>query len=719
MIIWTMVLVFYGNFFTDPTYYPVHHSARLIQYIIDNTPLEVVSQERDYLGEVLNRRIDIIPFGDEAVPEKVKQRFSHGRIIYDIAKEGNKVCYVPVHNGRLLALIDPAFHMYRPGDCWSAFCVSFLIISVLSVLIGFWMTLSMIRRLSALKAVAEKIYHGDVTARITTPSSGLIGNVEACFNQMAESIQSILTNRQNLLNTIMRQFETLMAQISGHLKKLAFENAVPKAKNRAQILDQDVDVLERVISDMLLQEKKRAQANRPAPSSLQAARTLDERRRVRIGVMKFMSRMFLCIFGAFLLTQLCGLGVSQIAYKYLWARPTWYPARTMATLIQRAIDRTPIEQFPNRLETLQADLKRRIDLVSAETAHLFTKTLQQEFPCQMAYGVFNGREVFYAPVHAGAYALMIDPAFHLYRNNPSLRLHIYVLVSMFVLVTLLGVFLSLPIIINLKKIKEGIEGIRQDNLNVRVDIPLNRPIGALARCFNEMAERIQLLLNHQKILIQAVAHEIRTPLARIRFHLEMLTDAGSISEIHRRSGDIEEEIKELILLVNELRTLTTLDTLSTDLEVTPIVLHDTLAEIAAYHEKTNQRLSITLLNPPNGGLSITAHPVYFKLAIQNILSNAVRYAGQKVILGYGPIKEGVFIDICDDGPGIPVQARKSVLEPFTRLDGSRSRKSGGFGLGLAIVKHILLLHGGSVSIADNFPTGAIITTYWPGQGHTG
>lgn len=76
-------------------------------------------------------------------------------------------------------------------------------------------------------------------------------------------------------------------------------------------------------------------------------------------------------------------------------------------------------------------------------------------------------------------------------------------------------------------------------------------------------------------------------------------------------------------------------------------------------------------------------------------------------------KDEICNDILDEDPGIPVKDRKTVLQLFTRLDGSGSRNSGGFGLGLAIVDRIVAFHGGMVSIDDNFPRGARVTTFWP------
>jgi two-component system sensor histidine kinase RstB len=182
---------------------------------------------------------------------------------------------------------------------------------------------------------------------------------------------------------------------------------------------------------------------------------------------------------------------------------------------------------------------------------------------------------------------------------------------------------------------------------------------------------------------------------------------------------MEGEVEELNLLVNELGTFSTLDALTEEMETAPILLHEFLAEIAAYHRKTDGHIEIELQETAGENLRVMANPVYFKRAIQNILSNALRHAREKVVLCCKKEDGVIRIDVLDDGPGIPAKSRETVLHPFTRLDDSRSRHSGGFGLGLAIVDLIVSLHGGSVSIGDNAPQGACVTTFWPESGGAG
>jgi signal transduction histidine kinase len=84
--------------------------------------------------------------------------------------------------------------------------------------------------------------------------------------------------------------------------------------------------------------------------------------------------------------------------------------------------------------------------------------------------------------------------------------------------------------------------------------------------------------------------------------------------------------------------------------------------------------------------------------VRNLVDNAVRHAAGRVHLACGMSAEGAWIEVTDDGPGVPEEERQRVFERFVRLDESRAREDGGTGLGLAIVREVVQAHGGTVSI---------------------
>ncbi|MED5459278.1 MAG: ATP-binding protein, partial [Pseudomonadota bacterium] len=97
-----------------------------------------------------------------------------------------------------------------------------------------------------------------------------------------------------------------------------------------------------------------------------------------------------------------------------------------------------------------------------------------------------------------------------------------------------------------------------------------------------------------------------------------------------------------------------------------------------------------------------AEPRYLQRALQNLVGNACRYGKSQVVIRLWDEPRLVRIDVEDDGPGIPFDARADIFKPFARLDDSRARSSGGYGLGLSIVQKIMAGHGGSVTV-DSSP----------------
>ena len=108
-------------------------------------------------------------------------------------------------------------------------------------------------------------------------------------------------------------------------------------------------------------------------------------------------------------------------------------------------------------------------------------------------------------------------------------------------------------------------------------------------------------------------------------------------------------------------------------------------------------------------------PRLMAIALSNLIVNACRYARATVRLTLRAGAAGYELVVEDDGDGVPEAARAAVFKPFTRLDTSRNRETGGFGLGLAIVARIAALHGGAVAVeASSALGGACFTLRWPG-----
>lgn len=249
------------------------------------------------------------------------------------------------------------------------------------------------------------------------------------------------------------------------------------------------------------------------------------------------------------------------------------------------------------------------------------------------------------------------------------------------------------------------------NFDVRVNISKRSSLAQLAGAFNSMADRIQGLIESHKELTNAVSHELRTPLARIRFGLEMLVTTPDKKGRETYAEGIQSDVDELDELVSELLTYARFDRETIDPNIKE---HEVVSWFKGLAESlTSFPIRIQLhCSLHNNAVKACIDPKQMARAVGNLLQNAARYGNGTVRLALEQDGDYILIHVDDNGPGIPLKDRERIFEPFTRLDASRSKESGGFGLGLAIVKRIVNCHGGTVSVSDSDLGGSRFSIKW-------
>ncbi|MGZ5080821.1 MAG: ATP-binding protein [Usitatibacter sp.] len=255
--------------------------------------------------------------------------------------------------------------------------------------------------------------------------------------------------------------------------------------------------------------------------------------------------------------------------------------------------------------------------------------------------------------------------------------------------------------------------IGEGDFGVRAQLGKASLLQPIAASFNVMAERVRALLQSHRDLEQGVAHELRTPLAQLKFDLELARTSALEAEREERFTAMQRDIADLEDLVGELLVLANLS------EAPPYKPRDVPAgelidEVVrrATEEMRASGRSIAIEGPRHLPASITCDSKYLSRALVNVLRNAVRYARSKVALTVERAGSRTVISVDDDGPGVPPVERERLFEPFTRLEGSRGRDSGGVGLGLAIVKSVAEWHGGEARISDSPLGGARVSISW-------
>lgn len=240
--------------------------------------------------------------------------------------------------------------------------------------------------------------------------------------------------------------------------------------------------------------------------------------------------------------------------------------------------------------------------------------------------------------------------------------------------------------------------------------PLHDPLDNIALNTSSLIEHIsalekkhQLNLTNQKDLMHAVAHEFRGPMARITFALDLLNDDSSQKDADSLKNNIEMALTELDSLVTEVLDYSRLkdghQNLKPEYFDVVISLENVLNKTSLlYPEK---QFSLTNLSDSKT-IECFLDQRLIERALINLIRNAARFSSKQVLVSISINSDAdLEIAIEDDGSGVPPGKRERILEPFTRLDYSRNRDSGGVGLGLAIVNSVVKRHEGNLLINDS------------------
>jgi signal transduction histidine kinase len=219
-----------------------------------------------------------------------------------------------------------------------------------------------------------------------------------------------------------------------------------------------------------------------------------------------------------------------------------------------------------------------------------------------------------------------------------------------------------------------------------------REVRHLARAMNAMQDRINRLISDRTEALAAVSHDLRTPLARLRLRVGFLDDTEA-------QAPIEADLDEMEAMVGSV-----LSYLAGEGDVEPRRTIDLAALLATLVDDASDAGRPARYTGPNH-MPARLRPLAMKRVFANLVSNALNYAGNvSVTLLRQP--DALCVRVEDDGPGIPESELDRVLTPFYRVEGSRSRETGGLGLGLAIV-HREVLRDRGILLLCNRPEGGL------------
>lgn len=376
-------------------------------------------------------------------------------------------------------------------------------------------------------------------------------------------------------------------------------------------------------------------------------------------------------------------------------------------LMRRELREIPPKDWNKTINNLDLHLSFQLNIEP-----LGKRTLSPELDNRLRQGeiiALEGEYIFMQRMQHSHYVLVVGPIPYLFYLHQMRVLDLALLL-------LIGLSLGFPVFLwmrphwqDLLKLENAAQRLGAGYLDERTHFDTTSSLNRLGIAFNQMADNINTLIASKKQLLDGIAHELRTPLVRLRYRLAM---SENLTESEQQS--LNRDISQLESLIDELLTYARLDRPQVALNVEPLNLPQWLKEKVQ---------DIRLLHADREILLDIPHHVDFggidqrlmERVLDNLVNNALRYCVERLRIALWCDGENACLQVEDDGPGIPLTERQKVFEPFVRLDPSRDRATGGCGLGLAIVHSIAIAYQGGISVDSSSLGGASFRFCWPIQ----
>jgi signal transduction histidine kinase len=236
-----------------------------------------------------------------------------------------------------------------------------------------------------------------------------------------------------------------------------------------------------------------------------------------------------------------------------------------------------------------------------------------------------------------------------------------------------------------------------------LDINRKDEIGHLAKSFQEMTEKLSENDRIRKEFISDVSHDFQSPLLNIKGYSELLLDENlGIEERQSYASVIQSETERLSSLTQQLLLLTSLDQLSSPLDIKNFRLDKQLKETILKYRWLLEEKSMTL-SMDLDEVDFNGDPAFLEKVWENLFSNALKYTSEEGVVEIS-LKENessVVISVHDNGIGISDEEIERIFDRFYRADNSRTREISGTGLGLSIVQQVVKLHDGTIRVIGN------------------
>ena len=283
------------------------------------------------------------------------------------------------------------------------------------------------------------------------------------------------------------------------------------------------------------------------------------------------------------------------------------------------------------------------------------------------------------------------------KANQSNSLLPIFLTSLFYLAVLALMLVWLyPLAKRLMTLRQTAKSFGEGDLNQRINVGTISYIRDLELEFNRMAQRIDDLVTDIKLLSSAVSHDLRTPLARIRFGIDTIAEEDDPVLRKKFERRISDNVDEMVDLVESLLSYARLDQTLITLNKAPVDFKKLIN--TCINNKSQDDIELTL-QVPQQQVMVDGDLSYLMVLMSNLLQNAYQYCHSQIHVSVAEQGSNIIVTVSDDGQGIVIEQREQILKPFIRGKNSE-QKVKGYGMGLAIVKRIVEWHHGNISI-DN------------------
>ncbi|MET0248935.1 MAG: ATP-binding protein [Sphingobium sp.] len=224
-------------------------------------------------------------------------------------------------------------------------------------------------------------------------------------------------------------------------------------------------------------------------------------------------------------------------------------------------------------------------------------------------------------------------------------------------------------------------------------------VRGLTMAFNAMRARIFAMLDEKDRMLGAIGHDLRTPLASLRVRAESVEDEGERARMSETIEEMNRMLEDILSLARAGRSAQAAQ--KVDLSALADAVVEDFIELGS---------PVAMIESDRAVANV--RPQQIRRALRNLIENATVY-GERARVSVVQVDGVVRLIVEDDGPGIAEDRMAEMMEPFTRLEGSRNRETGGAGLGLALVRAIMAEHGGQLLLANRAGGGLAATLELP------